>query len=216
MKKKAFLDLGFLRSTSSSKPPPELEEPRHNTRLTIKTGEDHRAEHLPAPLPVAPPTGLSFSDNIDRSYYQEHSPLFKLPFELREKIYLDTLGHNCIHVTCTRKRLAHIRCPYRAVVKRMSTLGHDCWGYTAEEGLIFLRAASGKHSKHGSLMGIVRSCRRAYVPPCRILSPRSFVTKDIDMRNRSNFSTLTTISTSSTPESSSSSKHTPRRNLSVA
>ena len=139
---------------------PEPESTK-NAALTLKSKEELRAEHLPNPLPVLPPSGLSFSDDIDDSYQQGQSPLFKLPYELREQIYRYALGYHFVHIICTRKRLAHVSCFQRRRPKR-STYGHACWGYMVENGLIWLRALSGQHGRHSSLMGVVRSCRRAY------------------------------------------------------
>ena len=122
--------------------------------------ENLRTKHLPNPLPVLPPSGLSFPEEVDDAYKQEDSLFFKLPYELRQQIYREALGGHFLHIVCTRKRLAHVSCSQREKRGR-NTRSHDCWGYMAEDGLIWLRALSGQHCKHSSLMGIIRSCRRA-------------------------------------------------------
>ena len=93
---------------------------------------------------------------------QQDSLFFRLPYELRERIYRDVLGGHFFHIICTRRRLAHILCTEDSC-KGQYTRWHACWGYTAQGGLLWLRALSGRHHEHQSLMGLLRTCRRVWV-----------------------------------------------------
>ena len=64
---------------------------------------------------------------IQKTMDQYHSPIFKLPFEIREMIWKYVLGIGTIHITHLQNRLGHASCTY-PTDKEWDWSTHDCWG----------------------------------------------------------------------------------------
>ncbi|KAF2835651.1 hypothetical protein M501DRAFT_997793 [Patellaria atrata CBS 101060] len=122
---------------------------------------------------------------------QLQSPLFNtLPAEIRVLIYQYAIGNQTLHITHLNKRLGHIVCMNTSSQKQFGVRRHFCWGYETESKefingdpeLFSNTMGEGftTPSSTGSLLSLLKSCRRVYSEAISILYTRNiFAVKHI-------------------------------------
>lgn len=117
----------------------------------------------PKPLPTPRPRALSLSSKTDdtpepvpaqMTLNQSIFPLFKLPLELRNLVYMFVLDGQRLHIGTVLWRLAHIKCTGFGVTARGTRL-HACWGPPCELDNDIHILGDGR----GGLLALLKTCR---------------------------------------------------------
>jgi hypothetical protein len=104
-----------------------------------------------------------------KTHWQQRSPLFALPLEIRNRVYEECIGGYTIHISTldAYHRMAHTRCK-TPPLSTLSTLSSSC---SCACG--FLARQKGMVDQWGntSLLHLLGTCRRMYVLFCSVLFP---------------------------------------------
>jgi hypothetical protein len=126
----------------------------------------NRSWRLLSKLPVLGAKTKPRQNTIQITFDQLQSPLFRLPFELRDMIWKEVLGGGIMHITHVKNGLGHTRCTDEKGEKWF-TSRHDCWGIgcclSARRGYpsLYVGPIYGVE-KPQSRLGLVMSCRALY------------------------------------------------------
>lgn len=109
-------------------------------------------------LPLQPPSGLlARLKTPQQTYGQAKCPLFKLPAELRLKIWEDVLGGKVVHVGCKHNRLQHTVCRECDVDDIMCGPAVTCFPLYPYPGTTYTAWAAPQ--QHG-ILPLAKTCRR--------------------------------------------------------
>jgi hypothetical protein len=97
------------------------------------------------------------------THWQQQSPLFALPLEIRNRVYEECIGGYTIHISTldAYHRMSHTRCKTPSTLSTLSTLSSTC-------ACGFLARQKGVVDQWGntSLLHLLGTCRRMYVLSC--------------------------------------------------
>ena len=131
-----------------------------------------RNENAPKPLPQRrrralsiplPPRRFGASKQISND--QSRASFFRLPWEIRQQIYIEVLGQknpqDLLHIVMLPKRLAAMRCLHQE--DNNLDWRHGCWGKPGIDET-WQGPSDNRYLKHLDLLPLLKSCRRMYIP----------------------------------------------------